>query len=109
MTTVKELGQITEEIVSGWLTKYNKGGLKYFCKNCGWPIRQTTCYVSLHLRFFEPCHAGPGKVIKINYPYCPNCDGEIDYATACFHIGLALLKKEKKTPKLKQPDQTIDN
>ena len=50
-------------------------------------IKQTTCYVSIHLKIFEPSHAGPGRVLRKKYPYCPKCDGKIDYATACFHIG----------------------
>jgi len=87
MANVKELGKITEDIVYSWWKKYEKKEDGYYCKQCGSLIQQTTCYVSVHLKLFEPACAGPGKVIHINYPYCPKCDGEIDHATACFHIG----------------------
>lgn len=89
MANVIELGQIkiTEDTILKWMAKYEKKGADHYCKQCGSLIQQTTCYVSVHLKAFEPSHDGPGKVIHVNYPYCPKCDGEIDYATACFHIG----------------------
>ena len=82
-----ELGQITEETICNWKAKYEKREDGYYCKVCGSQILQTDCHVSIHLKIFEPTCAGPGKVITINYPYCPKCDGEIDYVQACFHIG----------------------
>jgi hypothetical protein len=83
---VVDLGQITTEIVRSWNEKYEKKGDFYFCKVCGSRIKQTTVYVSIHLKLFEPLHTGPGRVVHINYPCCPKCDGKIDYARACFHV-----------------------
>jgi len=83
---VVDLGQITRETVRSWDEKYEKKGDFYHCKECGSRIKQTTVYVSVHLKLFEPAHAGPGRVFHINYPYCPKCDGKIDYAQACFHV-----------------------
>ena len=85
---VKELGQLTEEIISNWQEKFEERETGYFCKVCGRKILQTTCYVSVHAIEFEPSHAGSGKVAHINYPYCPKCDGNIDHATACFHVSM---------------------
>jgi len=81
------LGQITDEIINGWAERYDQrdGGL--YCKECGSQIMQTTCYVSIHLKAFEPSCAGPGEVKRINYPFCPKCDGQIEYAQACYHVG----------------------
>lgn len=81
------LGQITPEIINSWSEKYEKRDGAFYCKKCGSQILQTTCYVSIHLRVFEPSCAGPGKVQQINYPFCPKCDGEIEYAQACFHVA----------------------
>jgi hypothetical protein len=88
MTVVRELGQITDEIIEGWLTKYEKREDGYYCQQCGSRTLQTTCYVSIHASEFEPAHAGPGHVVHIIYPYCPKCDGEIDHATACYHAPI---------------------
>lgn len=92
---VKELGQITDDIISSWQKKFEvrETGHRgretgYFCKECGRKILQTTCFVSIHAIEFEPAHAGSGKVVQINYPYCPKCDGHIDYATACYHVSI---------------------
>lgn len=85
---VVELGQITEEIINSWPEKYEKRAKYSYCKTCGSRIKQTTCHVSIHIKEFEPVCAGPGEVVKINYPYCPQCDGDIDYATACYHMTL---------------------
>ena len=90
MANVIELGQITEENIFAWWKKYEKTGEDFHCKPCGCRVMQTTCYVSVHLKAFEPEHAGPGRVIKVNFPYCPKCDGKIDHATACFHVGKEL-------------------
>ena len=86
MGRVIALGQITQEIVDSWLKKYDEGDGAFYCKECGSQIMQCTCYVSMHLKLFEPACAGPGEVKNINYPYCPKCDGEIEYAQACFHV-----------------------
>lgn len=85
---VKALGQITEEMVQAWPAQYEEREGNYYCKNCGAGIMQTTCYVSIHAKEFEPTCAGPGRVLHINYPYCPNCDGGIDHATACVHVPI---------------------
>jgi len=87
MGKVVALGQITEEIIGGWVEKYGKREDGYYCKQCGSRIEPTICYISIHLKIFEPSCLGPGKVIHATYPYCPKCDGEIDYAQACFHVG----------------------
>jgi DNA-directed RNA polymerase subunit RPC12/RpoP len=89
---VVDLGQITRETVRSWDEKYEKKGDFYRCKECGSRIKQTTVYVSIHAKEFEPAHAGPGRVVKINYPYCPKCDGKIDYAQACYHVPI--MKRE---------------
>ncbi len=91
MANAIELGQITEDTNFKWMAKYEKREGVYYCKQCGSRIKQTTCYVSIHLKVFEPSHTGPGKVIHVNYPYCPKCDGEIDHATACFHMASQFL------------------
>lgn len=88
MTVVTELGQITDDIIQSWLEKYEHREDGYYCKQCGSKILQTVCYVSLHATEFEPAHAGPGSVVNINYPYCPNCDGEVDHAMACYHAPI---------------------
>lgn len=88
MANVIEVGQITEETICSWWQKYEKREDGYYCKQCGSRIKQTTCYVSVHAKEFEPSHAGPGRVLKINYPYCPKCDGKLDHATACFHAPI---------------------
>jgi len=85
---VLDLGQITEAKVRSWAEKYEKKRDFYYYKECGSKIKQTTVYVSIHLKIFEPAHAGPGKVVHINYPYCPKCDGKIDYAQACYHVEI---------------------
>ena len=87
MANVIELGQITEAIINSWRRKYEEREDGCYCKVCGSRIQQTTCYVSIHLKAFEPACAGSGRVIEVNFPYCPECDGEIDHATACFHAG----------------------
>lgn len=85
--TLKHLGQITEETVDSWATRFEKRDGSFYCKKCGSQIMQTTCYVSIHLKLFEPTCAGTGQVEKINYPFCPKCDGDIEYVTACHHIS----------------------
>jgi len=85
VANILELGQITEEIINGWAEKYEKRAKYHYCKKCGSRIKQTTCYVSIHFKEFKEC-AGPGRVVHINYPYCPKCDGKIDYAQACYHV-----------------------
>lgn len=87
MGKVISLGQITQAIVASWLKKYDERDGAFYCKECGSQIMQGTCYVSIHLKAFEPKCAGPGEVQNINYPYCPKCDGEIEYAQACFHVS----------------------
>ena len=86
MGKIIALGQITNEIIDSWLGKYEMVDGTFYCKKCGSQILQATCYVSIHLREFEPLCAGSGKVRQINYPFCPKCDGEIEYAQACFHV-----------------------
>lgn len=88
MANVIQLGKITEKIINSWWQKYEKREDGYYCKDCGSKIQQTTCYVSIHLKIFEPACAGPGRVVNLNYPYCPKCDGEIDFAQACYHVAL---------------------
>ena len=83
---VRDLGQITEEIVATWEKKYEKRDDGFYCKNCDSQIKQVTCFVSIHLKAFEPKCAGPGRVSKINYPFCPKCDGELEYVRACYHV-----------------------
>lgn len=85
---VKYLGQITDwnETIKGWEKQYDKRDDKYYCYKCGGLIKQTLCYVSIHLKIFEPTCAGPGKVLKINFPFCPNCDADLEYVTACYHF-----------------------
>lgn len=86
MGRVIALGQIRREIVAGWEAHFEKRDDGYYCRKCGSQVMQATCYVSIHLRVFDPSCAGTGKVKTINYPFCPNCDGEIEYAQACFHL-----------------------
>lgn len=83
--TIKRLGQITQEIVNSWQERYDKKDGLFYCKECGSQVMQTTCYVSLHLKMFEPTCAGTGEVKNINYPFCPKCDGGLEYVTACYH------------------------
>ena len=83
---VKYLGQITDEIIDRWEKKYEKRDNGFFCKTCGSQIMQVTCFVSIHSKLFEPTCAGSGEVQKINYPFCPKCDGDIEYAQACYHV-----------------------
>ncbi len=83
---VIHLGQITDEIIDGWAERFEKQDDGYYCRKCGSRVMQTTCYASIHLKIFEPACAGSGKVERINYPFCPKCDGDISYATACCHI-----------------------
>jgi hypothetical protein len=100
MAKVIELGQITEEIINSWVEKYERREDGYYCRTCGSRIQMTTCYVSIHLKLFEPACAGPGRVARIRYPYCPKCDGEIDFVRACYHVDLdkrILLEKVSKT------------
>ncbi len=80
-----DLGQITHEVIMNWQNRYLLANGNYYCPNCGAVIMQATCFVSIHLKVFSSC-AGPGKVQQINYPFCPVCDGEIEHATACFHV-----------------------
>lgn len=82
------LGQITQEIVNSWEKRFEKRDGLFYCKECGSQIMQTTCYVSIHLKEFEPSCAGGGEVKTINYPFCPKCDGDIDYVSACYHVPL---------------------
>lgn len=88
---IKHLGQITKEVVDNWGEKYEKKNGGFSCKVCGSQIKQTTCYVSIHLKLFEPICAGPGVVKRINYPFCPSCDGDIEHVTACYHITRYLI------------------
>lgn len=87
MANIIELGQITEDDISAWMSKYEKRENGYYCKRCGSRVRQTTCNVSIHLDIFELKHADYEKECHLKYPYCPVCDGAIHHATACFHIG----------------------
>jgi hypothetical protein len=82
------LGQITDDIIDSWADRFEKREDGYYCRDCGSQVMQTTCHVSIHLKEFEPKCAGPGEVKKINYPYCPKCDGDIDFARACYHVSL---------------------
>jgi hypothetical protein len=82
-----DLGQITDMDIDSWSGKYeyreNDG---YYCPKCGSRILQVTCHVSIHLKIFEPQHAGPGRVVPLNYPTCPKCDGDIYLVRACYHV-----------------------
>lgn len=82
---VKHIGQITQETVDSWGKRFEKRDSGYYCKECGSQIMQVTCHVSMHMKIFDPACAGGGEVRKINYPFCPKCDGEIEYVTACYH------------------------
>ena len=108
MAKVVDLGQITTEIVRSWNEKYEKREDGYYCKECGSRIKQTTVHVSIHAKEFEPGHAGPGRVVHINYPYCPKCDGNIDYAQACFHVPI--MRREviivETVPLMINPEET---
>jgi hypothetical protein len=86
MDKVAELGQISLQIIESWWFKYEKAKKGFRCQECHSRILQTTCHVSIHIKEFEPAHTGPGRVVKINYPYCPKCDGKLDYAQACYHV-----------------------
>jgi hypothetical protein len=88
MANVKELGQISKQIIGSWWYKYEKTKTGFRCQECHSRILQTTCYVSIHAKELEPSHAGSGRVVKINYPYCPKCDGKLDYARACYHVSV---------------------
>lgn len=94
---VLELGQITANTPFDWVAKYEQREDIYYCKQCGSRIKQTICYVSIHATEFEPVHAGSGRVIRVNFPYCPECDGKLDYVTACLHVPL------KRTVKIDVP------
>lgn len=85
-TNVKDLGQITIETINSWPSKYEMTAGNFFCKVCNTMIKQTTCFVSIHAKEFEPKHTGSGKVVNIFYPYCPNCDGTPELIRACFHV-----------------------
>jgi len=92
---IKHLGQITSEIITGWTNQFEKRNGDYFCKKCHSQIRQVTCYVSIPLKIFEPKCAGPGKVEKINYPFCPQCDEGLEYVTACYHVELSEIRAKQ--------------
>lgn len=83
---VKNLGQITDEIVTNWQYRYELKDGNYYCSKCGSAIMQTRCFVSIHLKAFGSTCAGPGHVEHINFPFCPVCDGDIDHVTACYHV-----------------------
>ena len=85
MAEVLHLGRITNEIVDSWEKKYEKRDDGFYCKTCGSQIMQVTCFVSIHSKLFSIC-AGYGEVQKINYPFCPKCDGELEHVTACYHV-----------------------
>lgn len=88
ISDILDLGQITEEIINSWKQKYDKTKKGFRCRKCRSRIKQTTCCVSIHVKEFESSHAGPGRVVEINYPYCPKCDGKIDYVQACYHVPM---------------------
>jgi len=83
---IKHLGQIDHQTMKSWPDQFTKRNGDFFCKKCGSQIGWVTCYVSIHLKIFEPECVGPGKVIKVNYPFCPKCDEGLEYVTACYHI-----------------------
>lgn len=87
MSKVIALGQITDEIVDSWASRFHRRDGGYYCPKCDSQIMLTTCYVSIHLKAFEPTCAGTRQVKRINYPFCPKCDGDIDYVTACYHVA----------------------
>ena len=86
MGKIIDLGQITTEKINIWPEKYEKRDDSRYCTECHSRIMQCICFVSIHLKAFEPSCAGTGQVIRINYPYCPTCDGEIVSARACLHV-----------------------
>jgi len=57
----------------------------YRCPSCDGVVMQTTLYVSVHDIRFEGMCAGGGEVRRVNYSYCPNCDGEPKILRACVH------------------------
>jgi len=67
---------------------YEKTEDGYRCRTCGERIMQTTLYISIHIKEFKTC-AGPGRVLTVNFPYCPNCEGEPRTARACVHVPQA--------------------
>lgn len=83
---ILNIGRLNDNLINRWGAKFDKGEDGFFyCKVCGSEIMQTTCYVSIHTKLFEPQCVGSGRVEHINYPYCPKCDGSIDYVRACYH------------------------
>ena len=76
LAKVLDLGQIDMETINAWGHQYKKTRKGFRCRQCRSLIRQTICYVSIHLKQFGSYHAGPGRVVRINYPYCPKCDGK---------------------------------
>lgn len=83
---VKNLGQLTARTINDWPGRFDFKDDTYYCRHCAGVVMQATCFVSIHLKVFGSTCAGPGKVQQINYPFCPVCDGEIEHATACFHV-----------------------
>jgi hypothetical protein len=56
----------------------------YVCKQCSSIIKQTTLYISMHIKGFQEC-AGGGEVQNTNLAFCPNCEGQPQIARACIH------------------------
>ena len=86
MDKFKHLGRIDNNIIDSWGEEFEKRDGYFYCRKCGSQIMQTTCYMSIHDKLFEPKCVGGGEVRKVNCPYCLKCDGDIDYVTACCHI-----------------------
>jgi hypothetical protein len=90
LDNILDLGKISEAIIEAWPEKFDQKDDVYYCKKCGTKIMAAPCYISLHLTAFDPICAGPGTVFNTVYPYCPKCEGHIDYARGCFHMDIDL-------------------
>lgn len=64
---------------------YNESGSGYECRNCGSVIRQMTCHVSVHNSPFKDACVGEGRVVYIQLPYCPDCEGMPQKFRSCVH------------------------
>jgi hypothetical protein len=90
MIRVIKLGKITEDTMRGWESQFDIREDRFYCKKCGAMIMSAPCFISLHLKVFDPVCTGPGKVFNTVYPYCTACDGEIDHVKGCIHLDIDL-------------------
>jgi len=86
---VTAFSMLTVEQANEFLHKRQKSFEKtengYKCKECGSTIMQTTLYVSIHDSRFSAC-AGSGEVQRVNFPFCPQCEGEPSIVRGCVHV-----------------------